>query len=86
VITFDEHAQGFGLFWFDSTGFMATGPAPGEWTGTALCFVRTSPRGQTRHSYIPDGANAYELVLESSFDAGVTWVPVMRGRYIRVAE
>ena len=77
-----EHDR-FELFWFDSYGFVPSGPAPGHWDGQRLVFLRSSPRGQTRHVYTPDGDGTYGLALESSFDGGVTWEPVMQGRYRR---
>lgn len=83
VIAFDPNASTLSLHWFDSMGFVPAEAAPGEWDGEALRFVRSSPRGMTRHTYIPAGAGAYGLVLESSFDAGATWVPVMKGHYSR---
>lgn len=83
VIAFDQQTSTLNLYWFDSMGFVPAAPAPGEWDGKALRFVRTSPRGQTRHTYTPTGTDAYQLVLESSFDSGASWVPVMSGRYSR---
>ncbi|WP_426342756.1 DUF1579 family protein [Pseudoduganella sp. S-14] len=83
VITFDEQTSRVGLFWFDSLGFTPGEPAPGEWDGWSLRFVRTSPRGLARHTYTPSGSQAYDFMLESSFDAGASWVLVMKGRYIR---
>lgn len=85
VMTFDEQTSACSLYWFDSLGFTPAEPAPGQWDGEALRFVRASPRGQTRHTYLASGPRAYELILESSFDAGVNWVPVMKGRYSRVS-
>ena len=48
-----------------------------------LTFLRSSPRGQTRHVYTPQADGGYALTLESSFDGGVQWEPVMSGRYRR---
>lgn len=76
----DEYA----LYWFDSHGFAPAQPAPGHWDGERLVFLRSSPRGQTRHTYA-FRAGACELALESSFDGGVHWEPVMRGSYRRTA-
>jgi hypothetical protein len=75
----DEYA----LYWFDSYGFMPAQPAPGHWDGARLVFLRSSPRGQTRHAYA--FRDACELTLESSFDGGVHWEPVMQGSYRRAA-
>lgn len=85
VFTFEEQNSAYSLFWFDSLGFIPAQPAPGEWDGEALRFIRVSPRGQTRHTYrsIVDGQ--YRLTLESSFDGGASWVPVMEGTYSRNA-
>lgn len=85
VIAVDEQTSGLGLFWFDSLGFTPGEPAPGQWDGSSLRFVRTSPRGQARHTYKPTGPAAYEFVLESSFDSGASWVLVMKGRYVRTS-
>lgn len=77
----DEYA----LHWFDSYGFVPTQPAPGHLDGERLVFLRSSPRGQTRHIYtLRDGA--CELTLESSFDGGVHWESVMHGSYLRVPQ
>jgi hypothetical protein len=76
----DEYA----LYWFDSYGFVPAQPAPGHWDGERLVFLRSSPRGQTRHAYAFRG-DAFELTLESSFDGGVRWEPVMQGSYRRTA-
>jgi len=86
VIAFDESASAFKLYWFDSMGFIPAEPAPGIWDGSALRFVRSSSRGQTRHTYVPTGPGQYELILESSFDAGASWVPVMTGLYSRTGN
>ena len=86
VITFDEQTSGFGLFWFDSLGFTPGQPALGKWDGASLRFVRTSPRGQARHTYTPSGPGGYEFILESSLDSGASWIPVMTGRYVRTLK
>jgi len=75
----DEYA----LYWFDSYGFVPTQPGPGHWDGARLVFLRSSPRGQTRHTYAFRD-DACELTLESSFDGGVHWEPVMQGCYRRI--
>jgi len=84
VIAIDQQTSSLSLHWFDSMGFVPAAPAPGEWDGRALRFVRSSPRGQSRHTYIPNAPDSYELILESSFDEGASWVLVMTGRYSRV--
>lgn len=76
----DEYA----LYWFDSYGFVPAQPAPGHWDGERLVFLRSSPRGQTRHTYAFRD-DTCGLTLESSFDGGVHREPVMRGNYRRVA-
>lgn len=78
-----DHDQ-YSLYWFDSYGFVPGTPAPGMWDGERLTFVRSSPRGQTRHVYAFEGDDAYALKLESSFDGGVSWELVMSGAYQRV--
>lgn len=83
VIAFDQQTSTLNLYWFDSMGFVPAAPAPGEWDGKVLRFVRTSPRGQTSHTYLPTGPDSYELILKSSFDDGASWVPVMTGCYRR---
>jgi hypothetical protein len=77
-----EHDQ-YSLFWFDSYGFVPGTPAPGLWNGERLTFVRSSPRGQTRHVYAFESDEVFTLKLESSFDGGVSWELVMTGRYSR---
>ena len=79
-----EHDR-FELFWFDSYGFVPSAPAPGHWDGQRLVFLRSSPRGQTRHVYAPQADGSYTLTLESSFDGGLQWEPVMSGRYRKSA-
>ena len=74
----------FNLYWFDSYGFVPVTPAPGLWDGARLTFVRSSSRGQTRHVYEPQGSGTFSLKLESSFDSGVSWEPVLTGMYRRV--
>ncbi|GLQ97312.1 DUF1579 family protein [Dyella mobilis] len=76
----------YALYWFDSYGFTPAQPAQGHWDGKRLVFLRTSPRGQTRHLYemVVDGI--YRLTLESSFDGGVNWEPVMQGEYRRLGD
>ena len=64
---------------------MPSAPAPGHWDGKRLVFLRSSPRGQTRHVYTPKDDGSYTLALESSFDGGVQWEAVMSGTYRRIA-
>jgi len=77
-----DHDQ-YSLHWFDSYGFVPGTPAPGLWNGERLTFVRSSPRGQTRHVYAFESDDVFTLKLESSFDGGVSWEPVMNGSYRR---
>jgi hypothetical protein len=77
-----EHDQ-YSLYWFDSYGFVPGTPAPGVWDGERLTFVRSSPRGQTRHVYAFESDDVFTLKLESSFDGGVSWEPVLSGSYRR---
>jgi len=73
----------YSLYWFDSYGFVPSAPAPGVLNGETLTFVRSSPRGQTRHVYAFEGHDVLTLRLESSFDGGASWELVMTGRYSR---
>jgi hypothetical protein len=85
---FVRHAEAadYSLFWFDSLGFIPREPAKGTWDGHALTFVRTSPRGQSRHTYTFPDDDTYEMKLESSFDGGATYVLVMEGVYTRIRD
>jgi len=83
VFTYDEESGEYGLYWFDSLGFAPLERAAGHWNGTALEFIRRSPRGISRQSYVPGEPGSYGLTLESSFDQGATWIPVMNGNYLR---
>jgi hypothetical protein len=74
----------YALYWFDSYGFAPAQPALGHWDGSRLVFLRASSRGQTRHTYEVFDDGSYRLMLESSFDGGVSWEQVMRGEYRRV--
>lgn len=78
-----DHDQ-YSLYWFDSFGFVPGTPAPGLWNGERLTFVRSSPRGQTRHVYAFENEDVFTLRLESSFNGGVSWELVMSGVYRRV--
>jgi hypothetical protein len=73
----------YALFWFDSLGFMPREPARGTWDGHTLTFIRTSPRGQSRHAYTFLNDDTYQMTLESSFDGGATYILVMQGVYQR---
>lgn len=84
VFAFDEASPAYKLYWFDSFGFLPTLPAPGRWEGDALIFIRSSPRGMTRHTYVFPEPQKYRLILESSFDGGTTWLPVTEGHYSKV--
>ncbi len=78
-----DPAGGCSLFWFDSFGFVPSEPAVGQRESDSLSFVRVSPRGRTRHVYTLRGDDAYALSLQSSFDEGASWSPVMDGSYTR---
>jgi hypothetical protein len=73
----------YAMYWFDSYGFAPSQPATGLWDGKRLVFLRTSSRGQTRHTYEMVDDGIYRLTLESSFDSGVNWELVMQGEYQR---
>lgn len=84
VFVADKEPGRFTLYWFDSYGFVPQEPAVGHWDGSTLEFLRCSPRGRTRHVYQPVDARSYRLTLESSFDEGVSWEPVLDAQYTRV--
>ena len=84
IVAEPDHDQ-YSLYWFDSYGFVPGTPAPGVWNGEHLTFVRSSPRGQTRHVYAFAEEDSFSLKLESSFDGGVKWEPVMNGSYRRLS-
>lgn len=76
----------YAMYWFDSYGFAPAQPATGHWDGKRLVFLRSSARGQTRHSYEWPAEGMCQLTLESSFDGGVSWETVMQGEYRRLGE
>jgi len=78
-----EAEERFSLYWFDSYGFVPQQPAAGHWDGERLVFVRRSPRGQSRHIYTMPDARGYRFTLESSFDEGASWEPVLDADYGR---
>lgn len=84
VFTTGPEPGAYALHWFDSYSFVPAQPAPGHGDGERLVFLRSSPRGQTRHTYVFHGDDRHELALESSFDGGLHWEPVMHGSYRRV--
>ena len=85
VFAFDEPNASYSLYWFDSLGFVPAQAAPGQWNGEALIFIRSSPRGMTRHTCRFPEPRKYRLTLESSFDGGATWMPVTEGSYLKVS-
>jgi len=84
IFVFEEQSAAYSLFWFDSLGFIPRQAAQGQWDGAEWTFIRESPRGRTRHIYSLKNSDRYRLKLESSFDEGATWTPVMEGNYFRV--
>ena len=78
VFTYDKESGVYGLYWFDSLGFTPLERAAGQWTGTALEFIRRSTRGISPQSYVPGEPGSYGFALESSFDQGATWIPAIR--------
>lgn len=83
IFSFDASTSACSLFWFDSLGFIPEKPAQGSYVAQTLSFVRTSARGQTRHTYVFIADGLYKMRLESSFDRGSTWSLVMKGTYTR---
>jgi len=83
VFAWDEEQRQYLLYWFDSYGFAPQAPGSGQWDGDTLTLTRSSSRGMARHSYRFEGADAYRLKLENSFDGGQTWQPAMEGVYRR---
>ena len=84
VFGWDEEKQQVLVYWFDSYGFAPQQPGTGQWDGDTLLLTRVSSRGMTRHHYRFENAGCYTMRLESSFDGGATWQPVMEGRYRRI--
>jgi hypothetical protein len=72
----------FGLFWFDSFGFLTSEAAKGIWDGETLAFVRRSSRGVTRHSFAPDGDGKFHARLESSVESD-EMKPILTATYLR---
>jgi len=83
VFHFDAARDAYQLFWFDSLGFVPAQPAEGTWNAGVLSFVRTSARGHTRHVYTQVSDDEYRMQLDTSFDGGASWLPVMAGLYTR---
>jgi hypothetical protein len=86
VFAFDAPTDTCSLFWFDSLGFVPAQPAAGSCNGETFEFIRTSSRGQTRHSFALRGRDRYFTKLESSFNGGVVWVLVAEGIHTRIGR
>ncbi|WP_315836375.1 DUF1579 family protein [Bradyrhizobium prioriisuperbiae] len=83
-ITWDTETSDYAMAWFDSYGFVPPALARGDWTGSDLVLIRTSPRGMARHSFRVAGEDGLSTVVENSFDGGASWSLVMAGKYRRV--
>lgn len=82
-LTWDAEAAQYVMAWFDGFGFVAPSLARGDWTGSDLVLIRTSPRGMARHTFSVGDQCALATRVENSFDGGVTWSAVMTGHYRR---
>ncbi|WP_424628693.1 DUF1579 family protein [Bradyrhizobium sp. SYSU BS000235] len=81
-LTWDAEAAQYVMAWFDGFGFVPPSLARGDWVGSDLVLIRTSPRGMARHIFSPT-EDSLATQVENSFDGGATWSMVMTGRYRR---
>lgn len=64
-------------FWFDNFSFVPTGGGAEVAIDSGLLqFTRSSEKASTRHQYRLTPSGHLEVIVESSFDDGETWLPV----------
>lgn len=85
LIGFDAGTGEYALSWFDSLGFPPAAPAGGRWDGDTLTVLRRSPRALARHRITLHGPDEYAHDIDTSWDDGTTWTPVVAGVYRRRA-
>ena len=83
-LTWDVETSQYAMAWFDSFGFVPPSLARGDWIGSDLVLIRTSPRGMARHTFTFTGVDVLATRVENSFDGGATWSVVMTGNYRRM--
>jgi hypothetical protein len=86
LYTYDPDQETYSLFWFDSLGFPPAEPAGGAWDGDRFTILRRSPRALARHTFAIRDAQEYEHAIETSWDGGTSWAPVMTGHYRRRSD
>lgn len=83
VYGFDPNSGKYTMFWFDSMG-LSPSETFGEWDGDTLTYESRGEHGSARYVYQVEGPDAFAFTIFNSAD-GDTWVPLMEGRYTRVA-
>ena len=81
VFAWDNEQRDYAFFWFDSMGYVQTGPSRGSFEWDTLVFTRVLPRGQTRHTFRFTDPSTYRMTIENSFDGGATWTQFLEGVY-----
>lgn len=82
VFGWNSQLQRYSMYWFDSEGWDAGGPATGHWDGDTLSLEHQHPMGHGRYTYRFEDPDNYELTLENS-DDGQEWRVLIRGRFHR---
>lgn len=83
VIGYDTFGKRYLWYWVDSMGMPPPTATPGQFRGTDFVFEHDTPHGRMRYVYSLKGADRYTFKIDSSPDAGKTWVPFMEGDYKR---
>ncbi|MHC5012027.1 MAG: DUF1579 family protein [Planctomycetota bacterium] len=84
VYGWDQKKQRYTMNWYDSMGGEYETPTLGTWEGDTLRFVQQGPKGQSRFTYVMQGADAYRFSIENSTD-GERWQLFMAAVYRRQA-
>jgi hypothetical protein len=82
VFGWEEAAQRYSMYWFDSTGYFPRGPASGSWDGDTLTLAHEYEGGHARYVWtVTDGT--MRLRIENSRD-GRSWTTVLAGTYTSI--